>query len=104
MQPTPKIEAVTPSGRSRLLVRFRTGEQRVYDCAPLFELRPFHLLATPAFFRTVRVDPGGHGVSWNDDIDLSEYELWTNGTPSLDCDEDAPLRDEGGTMNGLNSR
>jgi len=22
---------------------------------------------------------GGYGISWNDDIDLSEYELWTNG-------------------------
>jgi hypothetical protein len=22
---------------------------------------------------------GGYGISWNDEIDLSEYELWTNG-------------------------
>jgi hypothetical protein len=25
------------------------------------------------------VDAGGFGISWNDDADLSEYELWTNG-------------------------
>jgi hypothetical protein len=37
------------------------------------------LLASPAFFNAVRVDPGGYGISWSDDIDLSEYELWTNG-------------------------
>jgi len=29
----------------------------------------------------VKVDAGGYGISWNDDIDLSEYELWTNGKP-----------------------
>ncbi len=27
----------------------------------------------------VRVDTGGYGISWNDAIDLSEYELWTHG-------------------------
>lgn len=29
----------------------------------------------------VKVDAGGYGVSWNDDIDLSCNELWENGTP-----------------------
>jgi len=41
----------------------------------------FRLLSVPACFRAVRVDAGGYGISWNDDIDLSEYELWTNGEP-----------------------
>jgi hypothetical protein len=36
---------------------------------------------SPAFFRAVRVDVGGYGISWSDSIDLSEYELWTNGEP-----------------------
>jgi hypothetical protein len=27
----------------------------------------------------VKVDPGGYWVSWNDEADLSEYELWVNG-------------------------
>jgi len=29
--------------------------------------------------KSVRVDSGGYGISWNDDVDLSEYEIWTNG-------------------------
>jgi hypothetical protein len=34
--------------------------------------------------RAVRVDAGGYGVSWNDDLDLSEDELWVNGVePAL---------------------
>ena len=30
-------------------------------------------------FNSVSVDGGGYGASWNDDIHISEYELWTNG-------------------------
>lgn len=25
------------------------------------------------------MDPGGYGISWNEDLDMSEYELWTKG-------------------------
>ncbi|MBN1043558.1 DUF2442 domain-containing protein [Clostridium botulinum] len=30
-------------------------------------------------FEQAKVDTGGYGVSWNDDIDISEYELWNMG-------------------------
>lgn len=36
------------------------------------------MLKTDAFFKAVKVDHGGYGISWNDNIDLSEYELWEN--------------------------
>jgi len=81
LQTTPKIDSVQPVGETRLLIRFRNGEQRTYDCGPLLSRPEFHLLTSPAFFRAVQVDAGGHGISWNDDIDLSEYELWNNGEP-----------------------
>jgi len=81
MKTTPQIESVKPIGSTRLLVRFRNGEQKTYDCEPLLSRPQFHLLKTPAFFKMVKVDPGGYGISWNDDIDLSEYELWANGEP-----------------------
>ena len=81
MMSTPRIESVQPAGNMRLHIRFVNGEQRIYNCEPL-TLRPqFKLLTVPAFFHSVHVDPGGYGISWNDDIDLSEYELWTNGSP-----------------------
>ena len=81
MSGVPRIESAEAIGPTQLLVRFRDGSQRVYDCAPLLDRPQFQLLRTPAFFRAVRLDPGGYGVSWNDEIDLSEYELWTNGEP-----------------------
>jgi hypothetical protein len=78
---TPRISSVVPVGDSELLVRFRNGVEKVYDCLPLFARPEFALLKIPAFFRAVQVDNGGYGVSWSDDIDLAEYELWTNGKP-----------------------
>ncbi|CDH46826.1 MAG: DUF2442 domain-containing protein [Candidatus Competibacteraceae bacterium] len=38
-------------------------------------------LKNSAFFKNVRVDQGGYAVYWNDEIDISEYELWTHGIP-----------------------
>jgi hypothetical protein len=81
MAPTPRIETVRPIGLARLLIRFRNGEERTYHCGALLSRPEFRLLADPGFFRAVRVDAGSYGISWNDDIDLSEYELWTNGEP-----------------------
>jgi hypothetical protein len=81
MERIPRITAANAISSTRLLVRFEDGSQRIYDCGPLLDRPEFQLLRNPAFLRAVRVDPGGYGISWNDDIDLSQYELWTNGRP-----------------------
>jgi hypothetical protein len=75
----PRIRSVRPLSDSELLVCFDNGVEKLYDCAPLFTRHQFSRLRVPALFRAVRADPGGYGISWNDDLDLSEYELWTNG-------------------------
>jgi hypothetical protein len=84
MERIPHIKSAKPIGDSELLVRFENGEEKIYDCEPLFSKPEFQLLKTPAFFQAVRVDAGGYGISWNDDVDLSEYELWANGKPAAD--------------------
>lgn len=84
MDKIPKINAIKPIGDSRLLVTFESGIKKIYDCSFLLSRPQFHLLANPAFFKGVQVDPGGYGISWSDDIDLSEYELWTNGRAAPD--------------------
>ena len=76
----PTIESVKPMEGKRLLVKFANGVSKVYDCTPILKLPRFHLLCTEAFFRVMRVDNGGYGISWNDEMDLSEHELWQNGT------------------------
>ncbi len=75
----PRVKSVVPLKGSRLLVTFINGVQKVYDCQRILELDRFQLLRHEAFFKAVRVDPGGYGISWDDEVDLSEYELWHNG-------------------------
>ena len=79
MMAIPKIKNVTPVEPYTLRVRFSNDIVKEYDCRLLVNQPAFSLLRNPAFFRLVHVDTGGYGVSWNSDIDLSEYELWTNG-------------------------
>jgi hypothetical protein len=33
-------------------------------------------------FNSVHVDKHGYGIVWNDELDLSESELWINGLPA----------------------
>lgn len=77
----PIIKSAWVMGKHTLLVSFSNGEQRKYDVSPLLEREIFSVLRNPAFFRNVRVDAGGYALVWNEDTDISEYEIWTNGTP-----------------------
>jgi hypothetical protein len=79
---TPKVESVRPLDGKRLWVMFGNGVERIYDCNQLLHLEMFHALKDDAFFKLVKVDAGGYGISWNDDVDLSEYEVWVNGKES----------------------
>ncbi len=76
---TPKILSVQALENKKLLVKFVNGVEKTYDCNPLLSIEMFEVLKNDAFFKSVKVDSGGYGISWNDDTDLSEYELWTNG-------------------------
>ena len=78
----PKIKGVDPLDAKQLLVTFSTGEDKIYDCTPLLAEPEFSLLKNEMFFRTVRVDHGGYGVVWNEEVDLSESELWIHGENS----------------------
>ena len=76
---TPKILSVQPLEDKKLLVKFANGIEKNYDCKPLIKkFEPFKALENEVFFKQVHVDGGGYGILWNDKVDLSEYELWTN--------------------------
>lgn len=75
-----KVKAVTPLDNNVLLVQFAHGVTKRYDVKPLFEKWPaFRALTDPLFWLEVKVDAGGYGISWNDDLDLSCDELYANG-------------------------
>lgn len=83
----PKILSVTPIAGYQLQVTFRNHETKIYDCGGLLNHPAFAALRDPAIFRAVQVDAGGYGVRWNDDLDLSEAELWLHGKVSQARDE-----------------
>ena len=63
-----------------LLVWFAEGEAKQYDVKPLItKWKPFSALCDEQLFRLVKIDAGGYGISWNDDIDLACNEIWENG-------------------------
>lgn len=81
MEKYPKIIAVESAKGKRLVVTFNNGIKKLYDCSPLLKSDTFSPLINDALFKSVHVDKHGYGVMWTDDLDLSESELWINGTP-----------------------
>jgi hypothetical protein len=75
----PKIKSVKAIDNKHLLVRFDNDVEKKYNVSHLLEKEMFYPLKNPAFFKAVHVEQGGYAVAWNNLIDLSEYELWTNG-------------------------
>jgi hypothetical protein len=74
-----RIKNIEALENYQLKVEFVTGEIKRYDCRPLLEKEAFKELKNENLFRKVRVDTGGYGIVWSDEIDLSESELWING-------------------------
>ena len=54
---------------------------KYYDVSNLFEKWTVfnQLKIINGLFEQVKVDNGGYGISWNEEIDLSCNELWENG-------------------------
>lgn len=75
----PKIISVQPLEDYQLMIEFSNQEYRQYDVKPLLNKEMFAPLKNLSFFKNVQVETGGYAVIWNDDIDISEYELWING-------------------------
>ena len=75
-----KIKEVEPLSAMKLKVVFTDETIKEYDVAPLAnQIKVFKSLEDSTLFQNAKVDQGGFGVIWNDDIDLSSDELWKNG-------------------------
>lgn len=88
-----RVKSVTLLPEHKLHVQFIDGTIKRYDITPLCERYPaFHRLRdSPDLFAAVRVDAGGYGVSWADDIDIACDELWSNGFEDSTLSNSAPL-------------
>ncbi len=75
-----KVKAVAPLRNMQLLVEFENGVAKIYDVKQLLTDFPIYKeLENESIFNLVQVDCGGYAVAWNEEIDISECELWDNG-------------------------
>ena len=75
----PKITDVEIRDEYIIIVKFDNDDIVEYDLKPKLGDPRFELLKDKLLFKTAKIDSGGYGISWNDEADLSENELWTNG-------------------------
>ena len=75
-----RIKSVVAGNEYTILVCFEDGAQRRYDVSQMFERFTVFLdLRKDGMFDRVRVDQGGYGISWNDDIAITCDELYFGG-------------------------
>lgn len=71
---------VETSGQSIIIATFADGTKKRYDMKPLIEEHEaFGPLKDIALFNQLRVEAGGYGIVWNEDIDIAAEEIWYNG-------------------------
>ncbi len=63
----------------RILVTFSNDVKKNYDCSLLLKDDLFKPLSNENLFRSAKADKHGYGISWMDELALSESELWING-------------------------
>ncbi len=75
-----KVTRVQPLKNQILRVEFNNGEIKNYDVKQLFnEFEDYKLLMNDDIFNLVKIDCGGRAIMFTDEIDITEYELYTNG-------------------------
>lgn len=76
-----KIISVVGKEDFSLEVEFMSGDVKKYDMDYMLAKFPqFQTLKdNRKLFYSVRVDGGGYGVSWNDDLDLDAQTIWEEG-------------------------
>jgi hypothetical protein len=80
MNGIPRIKEVKPLDDMMLMVTFDNNIMKNYDVKKIIDKYPvFKELKNKNIFNLVHVDCGGYGISWTEEIDLSEYEIWDKG-------------------------
>lgn len=75
------IRSLSTKPNMKLVAQFDDGTIKEYDVAQLktkhIEFREFD--TNTSLFAKAKIDTGGFGVIWNEDLDLSANEIWANG-------------------------
>jgi hypothetical protein len=87
MESYPRINYLQTLPNYRLFLIFDNGEIKIYSLSERLKSPAFAPLKDETLFNTVRIANGGYGAIWNDEIDLSEYELWMKGVEVSNINE-----------------
>lgn len=84
-----KIKSVKPLDDFVILVVFRNGIEKTYDMRKLYPIFPQfkEFEKVTGLFEQVKVDTGGYGVSWNDELDLDAEDIWEDGVQTSNRQE-----------------
>ena len=75
------IRSLGTTGDLHLIAQFDDGTIKSYDVGRLSRRnKAFKIFEYKSeLFLKARIDAGGYGVVWNEEIDLSSEEIWANG-------------------------
>ena len=75
-----KVKKVKALEDFMLEAEFIDGTVKLYDVKNIMnKWKVFEVLKDIELFKKVKVDQGGYGISWNEDIDLACNEIWEHG-------------------------
>lgn len=76
-----KVKSIQTMDNLVLRVEFKNGIIKDYDFKEkLDDYPPFkEFVKNPMLFKEAKIDGNGVAVSWNENIDIPENELWLNG-------------------------
>jgi len=77
---SPKIVKIKPnSERYIIIILFSDGTTKEVDMLQKLNEEFYLDIKDKYRFEQVHIDTGGYGISWDDDVDMSEFELWNIG-------------------------
>jgi len=81
VEETHRIVEVEARDNFFLYCNFENNTRKIYDLKPLLEKIKYFakLKENKELYYKVKVDTGGYGISWDNEIDLATEELWKNG-------------------------
>ena len=75
------IRSLSTTRDLHLIAQFDDGSVKSYDVEKLSRRNKVFkaFTSSPELFAKAKIDAGGYGVIWNEDLDLSSEEIWANG-------------------------
>lgn len=76
-----RIKLAKPLEQGEFIVVFQNGVEKIYQIEGIVKVFPQlrELVHNEKLFQQIKIDAGGYGVSWNDELDLDAEEIWENG-------------------------